>query len=61
MNPNPSGNRSLPHEEVVRRFLERLNGGTQPPRVFQPNGWQPAKEQLVSMKAAEELARWFRK
>jgi hypothetical protein len=61
MNPNPSTNRRPPHEDVVRRFLDRLNNDPQLPRVYQPHGWRPAKEQLVSMKAAEELARWFRK
>jgi hypothetical protein len=61
MNSNPSTNRRPPHDEVVRRFLDRLNDNPQQPRVYQPAVWRPAKEQLVSMKAAEELARWFRK
>ncbi len=60
MNPNPFGNRQPPHDEVIRRFLQRLNDSSSPkPRPV--NVWQPAPEQLVSSKAAEELARWFRK
>jgi hypothetical protein len=61
MSPNPSTNRRPPHDEVVRRFLDRLKDNPHQPRVYQPARWRPGKEQLVSMKAAEELARWFRK
>ena len=67
MDPNPLPNQ-LPHDEVIRRFLQRLNEASQPkpedtsqPKHEVAKTWQPAVEQLVSPKAAEELARWFRK
>jgi hypothetical protein len=45
------------HEEAVRRFLARLNADTLPKR--EKPGCAMA-DQLISLEAAEELARWFR-
>ena len=74
-NPNPLSNRQLPHDEVIRRFLQRIKDESQPKRepvrhelpAYQPptpepeRSWRRPIEQLVSPKAAEELERWFRK
>ena len=60
MNSNPSTNRQLPHEEVIRRFVQAIN--TDPQRKQQPSKiYRQATEQLVSQEEAEELARWFEK
>jgi hypothetical protein len=71
MNSNPP-NRQLPHEEAIRRFLERLNTDLQPQQVEpqpmqdeppqkqdQPKSCRPTTDQLVTPEAADELARWF--
>jgi hypothetical protein len=60
MSPNPLPERHVPHNEAVRRFLKGLNGGAQPPRR-EPKGWLTTTEPMVSLEAAEELARWFAK
>ena len=67
MNPNPFGNRQVPHDEVIRRFLQRIKDDSQPtkylpaPKYDPPAGWRRPSEQLISPQAADELARWFRK
>ena len=70
MNPNPL-NRQLPHEEAIRRFLERINADSQPKQQPQPQQHQSQPDQpkichlttdeLVTQEAAEELAHWFKK
>ena len=60
MDPNAFPNRQVPHDEVIRRFLQRLNDDSKPKHEYAKN-WQPASEQLITPKAAEELVRWFRK
>ena len=60
MDPNPLSNRQVPHDEVIRRFLQRIKDESQP-KLEPAQVWRRPSEQLVSPKAAEELARWFRK
>jgi hypothetical protein len=57
MNPKPLANRQLPHEEAIRRFLERLKADPQP-KQHQPEICRPTTD-LVTQEAAEDLARWF--
>ncbi len=65
MNSNPLTNRQLPHEEAIRRFLERINADSQPkqdlPKPDQPKICHLTTDELVTQEAAEELAHWFKK
>ena len=59
MNSNPLTNRQLPHEEAIRRFIERINADSQP-KQHQPKICRLTTDQLVTQEEAEELARWFK-
>jgi hypothetical protein len=60
MNSNPLRNGQVSHEEAVLRFLARLNADTLPKRERPEKPACVTTDQLISLEAAEALARWFR-
>ncbi len=60
MKPNPLTTSPVSHAEATRRFLERLNDQLEAKQRL-ANGQQVVRDRLITLAAADELARWFKK